>query len=70
MKFILLFFFLSCVEQLPGFQLPYEGLNLGHGSESQNPNHWATRELPIYSSFNVLFCTNKLTCIVYFYTNI
>ena len=38
MKFILLFFF-SCVEQFPGFQLPYEGLNLGHDSESQNPNH-------------------------------
>ena len=33
------FFFFGHTKQLAGFQISDQGLNLGHTSESQNPNH-------------------------------
>ena len=44
-SFFLFLFFFSTLS-FSGSQLPDQGLNLNHGSESWNLNHLATRELP------------------------
>ena len=57
--FLANFFFFGHATWLAGPQLPDQGLNLDHGSESQNPNHLAMG--------NSLLQTFKIVYSSYFY---
>ena len=71
MQFILLlFFFFSAM--LRSFQDLSSGTRDSNRAMVVKARILTTRPLvnfPIYSSFNVLFCTTKLACVVYFYIN-
>ena len=41
LRFVFVF---GCALWLAGSQFPDQGLNLGRGSDTPSPNHWATRE--------------------------